>query len=196
MAFVNQHGENIANLNPLARRKARLDPALKDEACAAIRVKPGVTWPSGAAAMQYTETSLADTYLVYDNDGASPTSGNSPSPVGYGTTLDALMGAGGISSRDDNTTYTLANGTQSTINGVVTYVAKAVRPNQTTPAYRTYYQLNGNVYAGELIRANTVIGGNVYATGPLQNPVFNYSANVQIQLNQAAVDGLAAFMAF
>jgi hypothetical protein len=187
----------LAPLTPLALTPAALGnwlgPITFNQA---VLARPGAAWPSGAGYLQYTETNLADTCLVYDNDGTSPTFGNSPTPVGYGTTLAALMASGGITSSDDTRTYTLANGAVSTLNGVVTYVATAVRPNLTTPAYRTYYQLNGNVYAGELIRAGTVIGGMVYATGAPPNPVFHFSSNVQLQLNQAAVDGLAAFLAF
>jgi len=117
-----------------------------------------LSWLSGSAYVEYTDTQLNDVYLVYDYNGS--TVGNSPNPVAIGTTIAALMGAGGIHSSSDGTTYTLADGTLSVINGVNTFVATNTRPNQLVTAYRTYYEINGNVYTGEVIKAGTVRAGS------------------------------------
>lgn len=155
------------------------------------------SWTTGAAYLQYTATEVADTYTVADYTGS--TTSNTPNPVASGTTIAALMAAGGISSSVDGATYTLANGSVSSINGVTTYVASAVRPNLTTPTYRTYYELNGNVYTGNLVKAGTVLGGNSYpvaAPGTSTGYTLNYSQQYQIRLNAAAVASLHAAVTF
>ena len=155
------------------------------------------TWTSGAAYLKYTETEIGDVYTVVDNTGT--TTGTTPVPAATGTTIAALMAAGGIVSGSDGTTYTLSNGSVTTINGVTTYVAAAVRPNRTTPTYHTYYELNGNVYTGNLVKDGTVIGGNEYpvsAPGTTTGYTLNYSQNFQIRLNQAAVTSLNGAVTF
>ncbi|ABE37240.1 hypothetical protein DR64_8423 [Paraburkholderia xenovorans LB400] len=155
------------------------------------------SWTPGAAYLQYTATEVADTYTVADYAGS--TTSNAPNPVASGTTISALMAAGGISSSVDGTTYTLTNGSVSFINGVTTYIASAVRPNLTTPTYRTYYELNGNVYAGNLIKAGTVLGGNAYpvaAPGTSTGYTLNYSQQYQIRLNAMAVASLRTAVTF
>lgn len=155
------------------------------------------SWAASAAYVQYTSTEVADTYTVTDNTG-SPTN-NTPNPVATGTTIAALMAAGGIPASADGTVYTLSNGSVSSINGVTTYVASAVLPNSTTSVYRTYYEINGNVYAGGLIKAGTVLGGSNYivaAPGTAAGYTLNYSVKYQIRLNAAAVASLRAAVTF
>ncbi|MGI9135243.1 MAG: hypothetical protein ACR2I0_15080 [Rhodoferax sp.] len=74
----------------------------------------------------------------------------------------------------------------------LTYVANQVRPSVTTDQYRTYYELNGNVYTGDLTKANAVLGGNSYRDGSTTN----YSSKFQIKVNQAAADSLKAAFNF
>jgi hypothetical protein len=154
------------------------------------------TWSPGSAYEKYTGTQIGDLYTVGDYTGV--TTGSAPTPVASGTTIAALMAAGGIASATDLTTYTLGNGSVSVINGVTTYVSSNVRPNLTTPTYRTYYQLNGNVYVGSLVKSGTVQGGNVYAQAIPGTAGFtlNYSQNYQIRLNAAAVASLRAAVTF
>lgn len=155
------------------------------------------TWNTGAAYLKYTSTEIADNYRVMDYTGM--TTGTSPNAVATGTTIAALMATGGIASAADGVTYTTANGSVSTINGVTTYVSTTVRPNVTTPTYRTFYELNGNVYIGSLVKAGTVIGGNPYpvaAPGTAQGYTINYSQQFQIRLNAAAVASLSAAVTF
>lgn len=156
-----------------------------------------VTWSAGAAYLKYTATEVADSYTVADYSGM--TTDNSPNPVASGTTIAALMAAGGIPSNVDGTTYTSSNGSVSTINGVSTYVSATVRPNLTTPTYRTFYNLNGNVYMGNLVKAGTILGGNAYpvaAPGTSTGYTVNYSQKIQIRLNAAAVSSLSAAVTF
>jgi len=150
------------------------------------------TWGAGSAYIEYIATKAADQYRVFDY--STSTTGTAPSPVATGTTIAALMAAGGITSSSDGATYTLANGAISSINGVITYVATTVRRNQTTDLYRTYYELNGNVYTGDLTRTGTVLGGNSYLV--TANGIVNYSAKYQIRINKAAVDSIKAAVTF
>jgi hypothetical protein len=155
------------------------------------------SWTAGSAYLQYTATEVADTYTVVDYTGS--TTSNTPNPVAGGTTIATLMAAGGITSSVDGTTYTLTNGSVSSINGVTTYVASAARPNLTTPTYRTFYELNGNVYTGNLVKAGTVLGGNSYpiaAPGTSSGYTLNYSQQYQIRLNAAAVASLHMAVTF
>jgi hypothetical protein len=154
-------------------------------------------WGAGAEYLKYTSTELADTYTVEDFTGT--TTGNTPTPVVTGTTIATLMAAGGIASSEDGTTYTLINGSVVSVGGVTTYVASVVRPDLTMPAYRTYYELYGNVYTGSLVKAGTVLGGNVYlvaAPGTLTGYTLDYSQQYQIRLNAAAVASLHTALTF
>ncbi len=155
------------------------------------------TWASNAAYMKYTETEIGDNYTVFDYNGL--TTGTTPVPVATGTTIAALMAAGGIGSSTDATTYTLNNGSVTTVNGVTTYVASVVRPNRTTSSYHTFYELNGNVYSGSLVKDGTVLGGDEYpvsAPGTKSGYTLNYTQNFQIRLNKAAVSSLQGAVTF
>lgn len=152
------------------------------------------SWAAGAAYVEYTATSIGDTYEVTDY--AATTYGTSPSPVATGATIAALMTAGGIVSSADAVTYTLSNGGVSSINGITTYVAASPRPNVTTNAYRTYYELNGNVYAGQLIKDGTVLGGSAYKVTVSGTTTTNYTQNFQIRLNKAASSSLDGAITF
>lgn len=153
-----------------------------------------IQWNVGAAYVKYTGTQLGDLYTVVDNTGT--TTGNTPTPTATGTTIAAMIAAGGIPG--DRMIYTLANGSVSTINGVTTYVASAALPNLTTLIFRTYYNLNGNVYAGTLIKSGTIEGGNPFpvAIPGSAGTTVNDSQNFQIRLNAAAVASLRAAVTF
>jgi hypothetical protein len=159
-------------------------------------LKATATWSAGAAYVKYTSTEISDLYTV--EDFAAATTGNTPTPVASGTTIATLMAAGGISSTIDATTYTLQNGSVLSINGVTTYVSSSTRPNLTTPSYRTYYELNGNVYIGNLVKAGTVLGGNPFlvAVPGSAAPTTDYTQNFQIRLNEAAVASLQTAVTF
>ncbi|TXT41106.1 MAG: hypothetical protein FD135_565 [Comamonadaceae bacterium] len=161
------------------------------------------TWGPGSAYFQYTETNLTDKYLVFDTTSTTPsgtttgiTTGTTPTPVATGTTIAALMASGGITNSSDGITYTLANGSVATVNGVNTYTATAKRQNVTGTRYRTYYDIGGNVLTGELIKAGDVLGGSIFrvTTGGVTS--VDYSSTIQIRLNKAANDSLKAALTF
>lgn len=152
------------------------------------------TWAPDAAYVKYTATNSGDVYQVLDFSAA--TFGTTPTPVATGTTIAALIASGGIASASDAVTYNLANGSVSVINGITTYVATAARPNIATNAFRTYYELNGNVYTGQFIKDGTVIGGSSYSTTTAGVTTFTFSPKVQYRLNKAANAGLQSAVTF
>jgi hypothetical protein len=174
---------------------------------AAPLVNPAATWTSGAAYEKFTSTFVNDTYFIFDF-ATSQTASLTPLPAADNTTLAAAITAtAGIHVSSDNLTYTLANGSIATINGVPTYTASVQRPNgptlyRTTPAYVTFYQLTiggvTSVYLGEVIKAGTLSGGNPYAPGAgLDSPAqLNYTMQYQLRLNSAAVTSLKSAVTF
>ena len=151
-------------------------------------------WGANAAYVTYTDTYVGTAYIVLDYTGT--TYGTTPAPLATGTTIAALMASGGIASPSDATTYTLANGSVSIVNGVTTYVATGVRPGQNTPKYHAYYEINGNVYHGEVIKSGTVTGGSQYSVTTGGVTTNNYGPNIQVRLNKAANDSLKAALTF
>lgn len=158
----------------------------------------GASYQAGAAYVKYTATSLGDRYTAFDCVGA--TSDANITPCASGTTLNAALTAG-IVSNSDATTYRLADGTLGTVGGVPVWVASAARPVSatlsSTPQYRIYFQLNGNVYTGSLIRDGAVVGGSYYVSNPAGATVEERLTFLpyQIRMNKAARDSIAAAMA-
>jgi hypothetical protein len=150
------------------------------------------TWASGAAYDRFTETNLGDRYNVFDCTGS--TTGATPNPCNTGTTLAAAMTAGETST-SDAVTYHSADGTFSTAGGVPMWVATTARPrsavNATTVEYRVYFQLNGNVYTGALIKDGAAVGGGHYLTNPTDSTSIVY-LDYQVRLNSAAVQSITA----
>jgi len=155
-------------------------------------LSPTATWGAGAAYEKYTATYIGDTYEVTDYSSTIVTTGDTPVPAATNTTIAVRMAANGFTVNSDNATYTMANGTISVINGVNTYVATNPRPNHTTTQYRIFFDLNGNIYSGALIKDGTINGGNVY----IDAGVNNYSMDYKIRLNKAAVDSLQSAVTF
>lgn len=155
------------------------------------------TWGAGARYVTFNETNVADLYRVLDGSTLpNVTTDTNPRPLASATTVAALMVAGGISSVSDNATYTLSNGAMSTVNGVRTYTASIPIPNSTSIAYRTYYEINGNVYKGDLIAANTLYGGASFSETIGGVTTTNYSSKVLLRFNKAAIDSLHAAVTF
>ncbi len=146
------------------------------------------TWASGAAYLRYTQRNLGDRYDVVDCN--ATTTGTAPSPCQTNTTLAAAMTAGETSS-SDATTYHTSDGTIVMVDGVQIWVANKARPSAAvgafTTEYRIYYELNGNVYTGHLIKDGAVMGGTSFTSGTTTT-YFNY----YVRLNGAAVQSLAA----
>ncbi|MDI9333794.1 MAG: hypothetical protein QM533_05400 [Cytophagales bacterium] len=156
---------------------------------------PTATWLPNTSYLKFTTISPDDVYVV--NDANTVTTTNTPNPIATGTTLASLMRVGitytGVS---PSVLYTLSNGSISLINGINTYVSTSVITSATsTPSYKTYFELNGNVYSGQLIKAGTVSGGGLNFVGTTANYTINYP-NYNIRLNQAAVNSLKAAVNF
>lgn len=159
---------------------------------AAILV-PGATYAEGSSYIKFTATNEGDRYDVLDC-GATTFDANVTACYS-GTTLEAAMTTG-ITSPSDGRTYTLTDGVLTTVAGIPMWVANLQRPVSATFSstiqYRTYFQLNGNVYTGMLTRDGAVIGGNYFVSNPGAPAVedrltfFPY----QLRLNKAAHDSL------
>ena len=73
-------------------------------------------------------------------------------------------------------------------NGVKVFESTFLQPRESTPSYICFLELNGNVYAANLIKAGDVIGG-VYS--PVLFPgeagyVLEFGLARQVRLNSAA----------
>jgi len=151
------------------------------------------SWASGAAYLKYTATNLGDRYNVFDCH-ATTTDAN-VSPCQTGTTLAAAMAVGETSVSDGNITYHDIDGTMGMLGTVPMWVATNPRPisgtGTFTVEYRCYFELNGNVYTGALIKDGTVLGGFRYRTNPNDATTTTY-LDYQIRLNQPAVQSLIA----
>jgi hypothetical protein len=65
-----------------------------------------------------------------------------------------------------------------------------------TISYRVYFELNGNVYTGELIKDGTLLGGNYYVSNRATSGVAALTfLTYAVRTNKAARDSLAAAMA-
>ena len=151
------------------------------------------TWAAGSEYLTYTATSKGDRYEAFDCRLA--TYDASVDPCYTGTTLAAAL-ATGIHSNSDNFTYTSTSGSTTTMGGVPVFVATNPRPqssvNAFTVEYRIYFELNGNVYTGTLIKDGTVLGGGRYVQDPTASPQVIEYVDYQVRLNKAANDSLAA----
>jgi hypothetical protein len=111
-------------------------------------LNPAALWGAGAVLATYVSTYINDVYQVLDNGTA--TVGDAPTPYAANTTISDLITAG-----------TLTNGAVSVINGVNTFVSSSPINNAATSPYRTYYDINGNVYIGYLYKAGTVQSNSI-----------------------------------
>ena len=159
---------------------------------------PGLTYSSGAAYVKYTAINLGDRYTAFDCVAA--TADANISPCSTSTTLNTALTAG-ISSASDGVTYHLGDGATSVVGGVPVWVATNPRPVSatlsTTVQYRVYFQLNGNVYTGALIKDGTVLGGSYYVSNPGASSVTDRLTFLpfNLRMNKAARDSVAAAMA-
>ena len=154
------------------------------------------SWASGAAYLVYTATNLGDRYEVYDCPSGTTTFDANVAPCQTGTTLAAAMAAG-EQSTSDAVTYHTADGTTTTIGGVPVWIATATRrggqsgTGAYTTKYRIYFELNGNVYTGSLIKDGAVMSTHHYRTDPNSSSTTVY-VNYEMRLNQPAVQSLIA----
>lgn len=162
-----------------------------------LLISGSFTWLPGSMYYVFTQTAINDIYHAIDYKSTQTTTDANLVPAKTGKTLTEAMTAG-IASGGDGVTYNLSNGAITTVDGLPIYIANTVRPNRTNPVYMSFFGLNGNVYAANLIKAGTVIGGNPYQVAVPGTPTsytLNYSQNYQVRLNGPATTSLqSAFM--
>ncbi len=163
----------------------------------AIFANPGVldtttSWGAGAAYLTYTATNVGDRYNVFDCTGS--TTGATPNPCSTNADLTAAMKAGETSS-SDQVTYHTTDGNFVLLGKVQVWVATQPRRigavGSSTVQYRIYFELNGNIYTGALIKDGAPIGGGHYLTNPSDVSTEVYLP-YQLRLNRAAEQSLAA----
>ncbi|GAB3665606.1 immunoglobulin domain-containing family protein [Ramlibacter alkalitolerans] len=161
-------------------------------------LNPAANWASGASYIKFTQTNLGDRYFAFDCQAA--TTGANVSPCVTGTTLGNALTTG-ISSTSDGTIYHLSDGSVSTVGGVQVWVANSPRPQSATlsatVSYRIYFELNGNVYTGQLVKDGSPLGGSFYVSNPGGLTVTDRLTFLpfHIRMNKAARDSLAGAMA-
>ncbi|WCM18826.1 hypothetical protein NDK50_15480 [Paraburkholderia bryophila] len=142
------------------------------------------TWQTGAAYVKVVRQYAADTLYAYDCV-APATTGNTPTPCS--ATISTLEGFFPYTSTTDGKTYQLGDGQIVTVAGVRAWVANAQLGGATTD-YRVYYQSNGGISAGYLIRSGTTLQITPLGGGtPQSNAYF---------LNGAALGSLKSAISF
>lgn len=128
-----------------------------------ILLKPGATWLPGSAYMSAIWNLTTDNYLVYADD-------NNPNAlklIATGSTIQQLIDAQKLLYGGDfpSVQYGLTNGSIRNANavstGVTTYVANSAFPGG---FYRTFYELDKNVYVGALQKSGSLISLKNYNT--------------------------------
>ncbi|WP_431256776.1 hypothetical protein ACQ86G_19000 [Roseateles chitinivorans] len=155
------------------------------------------TYAAGSSYLKFAQTNKADRYNVFDCTTA--TTGAAVTPCRAGMTLTAAMTAG-ITSNSDGTVYRLTDGTVGTVDGVSVWVATTPRPVSATLSstvqYRIYFELNGNVYTGALIKDGVLLGGSYYVSNPAGVTAADRLTFLpfDIRMNKAAHDSIVAAM--
>ena len=158
---------------------------------------PTATYTTGSSYLKYDAVNKGDRYTAFDCQTA--TTDANITPCASATTLQLALTAG-LTSNSDGRTYHLADGAVVTAEGVSVWVATAARPVSATLSstveYRMYFQLNGNVYTGSLVKDGVKLGGSYWISNPAGATVQDQRTflNYQIRLNQAARDSIAAGM--
>ena len=147
-------------------------------------------WQSGAAYITKQGNRASDTYIASDcNNVASPiyTTGTAPTPCTTGTTLDNFFPVSLLGSYPNYPYETdfAGDGTITTVGGVRMWIANQPLPLtlSSVQTYRTYFEMNGNVYVGILEK-----NGAPYYYSQADGSVVDYL----VTLNQAAVASVQA----
>ncbi|HEY8024512.1 MAG TPA: DUF4214 domain-containing protein [Burkholderiaceae bacterium] len=147
-------------------------------------------WQAGAAYVVKQGNRASDTYIVNDcNNVANPvyTKSTTPTPCKTATTLDNFFPVSLIGSYPNYPYETdfAGDGTITTVQGMRMWIANAPLPLEQSPvlAYRTYFEMGGNVYLGMLEK-----NGAPYNYSQSDGSVVNYL----VTFNQAAVASVQA----
>ena len=139
-------------------------------------------WQSGAAYVKAVKQVVGDTLGAVDC--ASPaTTGTNITPCS--TTVSTLESFFPFAA--DGTSYQLAGGQIVSLAGVRAWVANTAL-STATPEYRVFYQNNGSIYAGYLLRNGTILQSEPLAGGTPQS--------FEIFLNNAALQSIKSAINF
>lgn len=132
------------------------------------------SWQSGAAYVKMTRQVVGDT--LGTGDCALPvTTGTSITPCS--ATISTLEGFFPFAA--DGTTYQLAGGQIVSLAGVRAWVSNTAL-STATPEYRVFFQNNGSIYAGYLVRNGTVLQSEpLSGSTPQSFDIFLNSAALQ-----------------
>ena len=142
-----------------------------------------VSWQAGAAYMKVVRQVVGDTVVV--GDCATPnTTGSNVTPCA--TTASQLEAFFPHASISDNKTYNLSDGQIVTLAGTRAWVANVAQSAATTQ-YRVYFQNNGQIFSGVVIKDGTPLALSTGTATP---------QNFFIFLNNAAVQSVASAITF
>jgi hypothetical protein len=134
------------------------------------------TWQQGSAYLKATRHVVGDTVMV--GDCTTPdTTGTNVTPCA--TTASTLSAFFPHTSPSDNKTYNLSDGQIVTLAGAQAWNSTTAI-NTPTTEYRVYFQLNGQIYSGVVIRDGTTLAVEpAGSTTPQDFYIFLNSAAVQ-----------------
>lgn len=114
-------------------------------------------WQGHSAYVQFQRNRIGDSYSVENCAQSTATQSGPPAPCGE-STLEAHFPVV-VGTIGDHVTeqHALSDGSISNINGGRTWTSSAPLPGVGTMAYRTYYELGGKVYQGQLIKDGTLM---------------------------------------
>ncbi len=126
---------------------------------------PNAAWISGSAYIVNTVRLDTDVYIVnasFPSTVPGVTSEPStPVAIATNTTINDLINANSLAVYPGGKKYGAADGAVKTVQGVPVYVANVPSaPTGSISAYQVFYGKNNNVYAGNLIKAGSVITSN------------------------------------
>lgn len=110
-------------------------------------------WQTGAAYVKVVRHTVGDELYTYDCTGAVTTA-TIPTPCS--ATVPTLESFFPYSSTTDGKTYQLSDGQIVSLAGVRAWVSNTVLGGATTD-YRVYYQYNGGIYAGYVVKDGTTL---------------------------------------
>ncbi|MBK5047020.1 hypothetical protein IQ289_01200 [Burkholderia sp. R-70006] len=142
------------------------------------------SWQMGAAYIKVVRHTVGDEAFTYDCL-APATTGTNPTPCS--ATISTLENFFPYASTTDGKTYQISDGQIVTLAGMRAWVANTALASATTD-YRVYYQNNGGIYAGYLIKDGTTLQLAPLGGGTPQDSYY--------LLNSAAVQSIKSAIVF
>lgn len=141
-------------------------------------------WQAGAAYVKVVRNAVGDEVFALDCQ-APATTGTNPTPCS--TTISTLENFFPYASTADGKTYQISDGQIVTLAGMRAWVANTALATATTE-YRVYYQNNGGIYLGYLIKDGTTL--------QLPSPGNGTPQNSYYFLNSAALQSIKSAINF